>query len=130
MSEVNNTIAIIPSSQFKWTFQVQYKESLPTRDAAIRYASRFNCNLIVQYTKRSGPLFDVLQDPEFVSFSGVDIESVERIQIIQEPESVGWSKLLLRGAFRLAKRMATGVKDTSHENAISRVPSQALAAKS
>jgi hypothetical protein len=130
MSEVNTTIAIIPSSQFKWTFQVQYKESLSTRDEAIHYASRNNCNLIVQYSKRSGPQFDVLHDPELVCTSGVRCEPVETVQVVAQPESVGWSKLLFRGAFRLAKRMATGVKNSHHENAMPAVPSQALAAKS
>lgn len=129
MSEVNSTIAIIPSSQFKWTFQVQYIESLFTRDEAILYASRNNCNLIVQYSKRSGPQFDVLQDPELVCTSGVSVERVETVPVIAEPESRAWSKLLLRRTFRLAKRLATGVKESSHKPAMPAVAGQAMAAK-
>jgi hypothetical protein len=129
MSEENSTIAIIPSSQFKWTFQVQYKESLPTREDAIRYASRNGCNLVVQYSKRTGPQFDVLHDPELVCTSGVKVETVQKVEAVMEPESVGWSKLLFRRAFRLARRMATGVKTSQHDEAMPAVHSHALAAK-
>ena len=129
MSEGNSTIAIIPSSQFKWTFQVQYKESLPTRDDAIQYASRNGCNLVVQYSKRTGPQFDVLHDPELICTSGVKVETVEQVEVVPEPESVGWSKLLFRGVSRLARRMATGVKTPRHEKAMPAVPSHALVAK-
>ena len=129
MSEVNSTIAIIPSSQFKWTFQVQYKESLPTRDDAIRYASQNGCNLVVQYSKRPGPQFDVLHDPDLVCTSGIKVETVQKVEVVMEPESVGWSKLLFRGVFRLARRMATDVKTSQHEKSMAAVPSHALAAK-
>ena len=129
MSEGNSTIAIIPSSQFKWTFQIQYKESLPTRDDAIRYASRNGCNLVVQYSKRTGPQFDVLHDPELVCTSGVKIETVEKVEVVMDPEPVGWGRTLFGRAFGLAKRLATGVKASHQEKAMPAVASHALAAK-
>ena len=129
MAEVNSTISIIQSSQFKWTFQVQYKESLNTRDEAILYASRHACNLIVQYSKRSGPQFDVLQDPELVCTTGTNCAKVETVPVIIEPESVGWSRLMLRRMFSLAKRVGSVAGSQQGKTAMAAVPSQAMASE-
>jgi hypothetical protein len=64
MGNANSTLALLTSSEFKWTAQIQYMETLSNRDEAIRYASEHGCNLIVKYEKRSGPQFDVMNDPE------------------------------------------------------------------
>ncbi|MCL5670429.1 MAG: hypothetical protein M1423_03910 [Acidobacteria bacterium] len=130
MADVNNAIFIVPSSQFKWTFEVQYMESLPTREEAIRYASQKKCNLIVEYSKRSGPLFDVMLDPERVCESENSVDPIETVQPIKEYEQASWGKLMFRRAFRLGRRLATGVRDSNHKNAAPTVPSQALEAKS
>jgi hypothetical protein len=108
MANANSSIAVIPSSNFKWTAQIQYKESLFTRDEAIRYASQYGCNLIVKYEKRTGPLFDVLQDPNLACASEDSGETVETVSVLAEPESTGWSRLMLRGVFGLAKRLGAG----------------------
>lgn len=129
MVNANATIAIIPSSQFKWTFQIQYKESLPSRDEAIRYASRYGCNLIVEYSKRSGPLFDVLQDPEMVCTSEANPEFLEEVDVEIEPESAGWTRLMFRNLFRLVKRTGTAANNSSRQNAMHSAHSHALAAK-
>jgi hypothetical protein len=105
MANAYSRIAVIPSTRFKWTAQIQYKESLFTRDEAIRYASEHGCNLIVQYEKRSGPLFDALQDPNLVSTFEDCTEPVETVPVVAEPESHGWSKLMVRGVFGLARRL-------------------------
>lgn len=100
----STTITLVSCTHFKWTCQVQYKQSLPNRDEAIRYASRHGCNLIVQYHKRSGPLFDVMNDPELNTPSGNNDEQAETIHAEPEPESTGWGKLAFRSVLGLAKR--------------------------
>lgn len=106
MTNSSGSIAVISSSQFKWTAQVQYKESVFTRDEAIRYASEHDCNLIVKYEKRSGPLFDVLQDPDIVCTYESSQQTVETVHV-ELPNSGGWSKQLFRGVFGLAKRLGS-----------------------
>jgi hypothetical protein len=101
------SIAVVPCTHFKWTAQIQYKESLSTREEAIRYASRTGCNLIVIYEKRTGPKFDVLQDPNMGSEGCINDESSETVTVAIEPESTGWSKLLFRSVFGLAKRLGS-----------------------
>jgi hypothetical protein len=64
MGSANGTLALLSSSEFKWTAEIQYMESLENRDEAIRYASQHGCNLIVKYEKRTGPQFDVMLDPD------------------------------------------------------------------
>lgn len=88
-----NTIAVLPSTNFKWTAQVQYIETLPTRDDAVLYASEHDCNLIVVYERRTGPKFDVLQDPEKICTSLPQCEMVDIVPVDTEPESAGWSKI-------------------------------------
>lgn len=121
MQKADTLIAIIPSTQFKWTAQIQYFESLPTRDEAILYASQHSCNLIVEYERRSGPKFDALQDPNLVCTSDVSGELVERVPVLIEPASSARSKRMLRGVFGLANRLAA-VAGTSHrENVVNPV---------
>ena len=129
MENANGLIAVIPCSRFKWTAEIQYMRSLETRDEAIRYASRSGCNLVVKYEKRSGPLFDVLRDPNVVFTSEDNCETVEVVPALAEPESVGWSKFMARGTFRLAKRIVTGGSTSHRGKAMPSVQRQALAAK-
>lgn len=102
-----NTITILQSSQFKWPFQVQYIESLETRDQAIRYAGQHGCNLIVQYSRRTGPQFDVLLDPEHVCTSRDDSEVVQ-IEVSQQKDahSSGRSRSALSGVASLIRRFS------------------------
>lgn len=113
MTTANTSITIIQSSNFKWTAQVQYFESLSTRDEAIRYASEHNCNLVVEYNRRSGPKFDALLDPNMVCTSEGSCKAAEMVPVVAEPEPVGWSKLMLRGVFGFVKRLGAA-KTTSH----------------
>lgn len=121
MVNTNNTIAVVPSTHFKWTAQVQYMETLPTRDDAIRYASQRGCNLIVTYAKRTGPKFDVLQDPNLRQASEAETEKMQFVRVVYEPESVGWTKLMFRGMFRFAKRMGTVATASHRESAVNPV---------
>lgn len=111
MGNSNNTITILQSSHFKWPFQVQYIESLSTRDEAIQYAGRHGCNLIVQYSRRTGPQFDVLQDPEHVCTSVAESEVVEIAHDeMMGAQSNGRSRSALSGLANLIKRFSTGVR--------------------
>lgn len=93
MSKGYNTVAVLPSTNFKWTAQVQYIETLPTRDAAVLYASAHDCNLIVVYERRTGPKFDVLQDPEKICTSLPQCEMVDKVPVDSESESAGWRRV-------------------------------------
>jgi hypothetical protein len=129
MVNASSTIAVISSSNFKWTAQVQYKESLENRDEAIRYASQHGCNLIVQYEKRTGPKWDVLQDPNLVCTSGVTYETIETVPVMIEPERTGWSELMLRGVFGFAKRFGAAASIPAPKKPVPPAQSQAVAAK-
>jgi hypothetical protein len=108
MVNANNTIALVPSTEFKWTAQIQYKESLASREEAISYAGLHGCNLIVKYDRRTGPLFDVMNDPNLASVSGVYAETTETVSVVIEPEPTGRGKKMVRGVFGLfARRLAT-----------------------
>jgi hypothetical protein len=114
MGNASNTITILQSSCFKWPFQVQYIESLETRDEAIRYAGRHGCNLIVQYSRRPGPQFDVLQDPEQVCTSITDGEVVElSSEELMMAQSNGRSRTALSGIADLIRRFSTGTRRPS-----------------
>ncbi len=123
MANANNTITVIPSSSFKWTAQIQYKESLYTRDEAIQYASEHDCNLVVKYERRSGPLFDALQDPNLGSTPRVASEIVEVVTATAGPESASRSKSMLRGVFGFARRLGTAAITSHREKAIPSVAS-------
>ena len=107
MGNPNRTITILQSSQFKWPFQVQYIESLETRDQAIQYAGRHGCNLIVQYSRRTGPQWDVLQDPEQVCTSRSDSEVIEiASDESMEAQYTGRSRSALSGLADLIRRFS------------------------
>ncbi|HEX5413356.1 MAG TPA: hypothetical protein VFZ27_16005 [Terriglobia bacterium] len=108
MGTTNTTITILQSSQFKWPFQVQYMESLETRDQAIRYAGQRGCNLIVQYSRRPGPQFDVLLDPENVCTSRADSEviQIEVDQLKDAQSSGGHSRSAFSGVAKLIRRFS------------------------
>jgi hypothetical protein len=111
MGNSNNTITILQSSRFKWPFQVQYIESLETRDEAILYAGRHGCNLIVQYSRRTGPQFDVLQDPEQVCTSVADSEVIQIAQDeLMQRHSSGRSRSALSGIADLIRRFSAASK--------------------
>lgn len=107
MANSTSTIKILQSQHFKWPFQVQYIESLQTRDEAIQYAGRHGCNLIVQYSRRTGPQFDVLQDPEQVctSIAQCEVIKIESTEAMQAQTS-GRSRSTLTGLAGLIKRFS------------------------
>lgn len=127
MVNENSSIAVVPSTRFKWTAEIQYKESLSDQDEAIRYASQHHCNLIVKYHKRTGPLFDVMNDPGLSCATQIDEEAIETVPAVFEPESTGWSKLVLRSVFGLAKRIGGVPSNTQRNNAMT--SAHAMAAK-
>ena len=107
MGNSNSTIKLLQSNYFKWPFQVQYIESLETRDEAIQYAGRHGCNLIVQYSRRPGPQFDVLQDPEQVCTSIAECEVIEIDSAeLMQAHSAGRSRSALSGLAYLIKRFS------------------------
>ncbi|HET7101136.1 MAG TPA: hypothetical protein VFJ52_08305, partial [Terriglobia bacterium] len=103
----SGTIKLLQSNHFKWPFQVQYIESLETRDEAIQYAGRHGCNLIVQYSRRTGPMFDVLQDPEQVCTSIAEAEVIEiSSDELMQAQSTGRSRSALASVADLIKRFS------------------------
>lgn len=107
MGNSNSTIKLLQSHQFKWPFQVQYIESLETRDEAIQYAGRHGCNLIVQYSRRTGPQFDVLQDPEQVCTSKAECEVIEiDSSELMQAQSARRSRSALSGVAGLIRRFS------------------------
>lgn len=125
MGNSNRLIAVISSSHFKWEPEIQYMESFPTRDEAILYASERGCNLIVKYERRSGPPFDVLQDPHMVSTAGGDCETVDAVRVSPKAGPARRGKSFLLGLFGLAKR--AGAENASHHgNAMPAVHGHAL----
>lgn len=111
MGNTTNSLALVTSSEFNWTAEIQYKESLENRDEAILYASQHGCNLIVQYEKRSGPRFDVMLDPASRWTSRTDCEVVEAA-----PPSTGtkrWRKRRLLNMFGLARRIDSAAANVS-----------------
>jgi sugar phosphate isomerase/epimerase len=107
---VNTTgkIAVISSSDFDWTAEIQYKESLETLEDAVRYASRLGANMIVKYSLATGVHFDVMHDPNLHSASdlGADaVDSVQMVPVIVEPERHGWIRLVFRSVFSLFRRI-------------------------
>ncbi|HKT11432.1 MAG TPA: hypothetical protein VJW77_06350 [Terriglobia bacterium] len=107
MVNSNGTIKILQSQHFKWPFQVQYIESLETRDEAIQYAGRHGCNLIVQYSRRPGPQFDVLQDPEQVCTSIAQCEEIEIDSAeLMKAQSARQSRSSLSGFASLIRRFS------------------------
>lgn len=118
MTKSNNLIAVIPWSRFKWTNEVQYKQSLFTQDEAVRYASQHGCNVIVKYEKRSGPLFDVFLDPEMAGMPEEGCETVEAVSL-EELGSARRSRSMFRGLFGLMKRLLSSPNTSQHEKALS-----------
>jgi hypothetical protein len=114
MANANKTIAIVPSNEFKWTAQIQYQESLPTREEAIRYAGLHGFNLIVKYERRSGPLFDVMNDPNLACVSESGSASLETVSVEIEPESPSRGKKMARGIFGLFARRPDAATVTAH----------------
>ena len=108
MGNADNTLALVTSSEFKWTAQIQYMESLANRDEAIRYASEHGCNLIVKYEKRSGPQFDVMIDPDSTWTSKAACERVQSLPKLK-------SKRGLLGMFGLGRRVAPVVAGISKQ---------------
>ncbi|HXH50135.1 MAG TPA: hypothetical protein VNM47_12395 [Terriglobia bacterium] len=114
MANAKKTIAIVPSTEFKWTAQIQYQESLPTREEAIRYAGLHGFNLIVQYERRSGPLFDVMNDPNLTCLSEISSNSFETVSVEIEPEAPSRRKKVARGIFGLFARRPDTATVTAH----------------
>ena len=130
MANAKGLIAVVPCSRFKWTAQIEYKESLSTRDEAIRFASEHGYNLIVKYERRPGQLFDVLRDPNLVCTSEDGSETVEVVAALDESEFSSPSKRRLGGLAGMIKWLVGSSANTSRqEKATAEVHSQALAAK-
>ena len=129
MPKVNSTIAVLPSPNFKWTAQVQYIETLPTRDEAVLYASAHDCNLIVVYERRTGPKFDVLQDPEHICTSLPQCEVVDSVPVDTDSESAGWGKLGHGNRSSFGKLFRAIMGSPRQKNAGSEAQGHAIAAK-
>lgn len=114
MANANGLIAVVPCSRFKWTAQIEYKESLYTRDEAIRFASQHGYNLIVKYERRPGPLFDVLRDPNLVCASEDSSETVEVVAALEKSEIASPSKRRLGGLASMIKWLVGSPANASH----------------
>ena len=114
MVSANNTIALVASTEFKWTAEIQYKESLASREEAIRYAGLHGWNLIVKYDRRSGPLFDVMHDPNLANVSEAYADTNETVSVVIEPERDGLGKRMARGVFGLFGQRIAAAAVTAH----------------
>ena len=126
MGKSSNTLALVSSSEFKWTAEIQYKESLETLDEAVRYASRHGFNMIVKYNLAAGLHFDVMHDPNLRSASdlgGDAVDTVQMVPVIVEPERHGWILLVFRSLFNLFRRIGATASPVPAPS------SQAVAAK-
>ncbi len=104
MGNANSTLALLSSSEFKWTAEIQYMESLENRDEAIRYASQHGCNLIVKYEKRTGPQFDVMVDPQSRWTSQAASGQLESVSAGRKATNAGPKKRGILGMFGLSRR--------------------------
>ncbi len=126
MVNPNGKIAVISSSDFDWTAEIQYKESLETLDDAVRYASRLGFNMIVKYNMAAGVHFDVMHDPNLRSASdlgGDTLDTVKMVPVIIEPERQGWLRVMSRSVFNVVRRTSAAT------SAMPAPSSQAVAAK-
>lgn len=114
MTKANNTIALVPVREFKWTAEIQYKESLNSREDAIRYAGLHGWNLIVKYDRRTGPQFDVMNDPNLAKMPAAYAETAETVSVEFEPERAGLGKRMARGMFGLFSKRLTPAASTVH----------------
>ncbi|HET7102131.1 MAG TPA: hypothetical protein VFJ52_13340 [Terriglobia bacterium] len=105
MGKSNTTLALVSSSEFKWTAEIQYMESLANRDDAIKYASRHGCNLIVKYEKRNGPQFDVMLDPESRWTSEAGTGQSGTVTAVEKAKSGGRRKRGFLGMFGFTRRI-------------------------
>ena len=101
-----DAIVIIPRECFRCRPRVRFMESFPTRAAALSYAFQQGCNLIVESTEGSIPLFDVMQDPDGACAAGLDLKLVKTEDVLVEPASTGWTTLMLCTLWDIAKRLA------------------------
>ena len=115
MGNANSTLALLSSSEFKWTAEIQYMESLENRDEAIRYASQHGCNLIVKYEKRTGPQFDVMLDPESRWTSQAGSGQLKSVTDRRKAKSAGRKRRGILGMFGLSRRIdATAAGASQH----------------
>ena len=113
MGNTNSTLALLTSSEFKWTAQIQYIETLNNREEAIRYATQHGCNLIVKYEKRSGPQFDVMLDPDSRWTSEAGSGQFQSAPALKEAMSGRRKKRGFLGMFGLAGRIETAATSVS-----------------
>lgn len=119
MASSKNLIAVIPWSRFKWTCEAQYKQSLYTREEAIRYASRHGYNVVVEFEKRSGPLFDVFLDPDVDCQSDEDYEIVEVVDVLEESGPARRRRPIFRSLAGLFRRHRAGASIPQQGKALS-----------
>lgn len=105
MGNANSTLALLTSSEFKWTAEIQYMGTLGNRDEAIRFASKHGCNLIVKYEKRSGPQFDVMLDPDSRWTSEAGSGRPGPARVVEAAKSGEQKKHGLLSMFGLARRI-------------------------
>jgi len=110
----NNAITLVPVKEFKWTAEIQYKESLASREDAIRYAGLHGWNLIVKYDRRTGPQFDVMNDPNLAGMSEAYADTSETVSVEFEPKRAGLGKRMARGMFGLFSRRLAPAASTAH----------------
>lgn len=112
MLKPDNSVAIIPRENFSWRPRVQFKESFPTRAEALDFAFEHGFNLIVENHEGRKYHYDVLLDPDRVCISGLSMVSMEMEDVLVEPDSRGWSDLVLASAYNFGKRVASAAATT------------------
>ncbi len=107
--EASRAIAVIPSENFRWRARVQFQDSFRTRDQALNYAFEHGYNLIVEHEEGKGLQYDVLYDPDQVSTSGMNLESVETEDFLAEPDPISWTSLMVSSIVNLIKWFSSGL---------------------
>lgn len=107
MLETERPVAIIPSTCFRWRARVQFIETFKTRAAALNFAFQHDYNLVVERGEGDASLFDVLDDPDGVCTSGLDLELLKTEDVLVEADSSGWTTLMFWTVWGFLKRLAT-----------------------
>jgi hypothetical protein len=107
MAGESSPLSIIPSECFRWRPRVQFIDTFHTRKSAIDHALDHGYNLIVERNEGSTSLFDVLLDPDRACTDGINLEPLHSEEVLIEPDTMGWTSLMVLTLWSLCKRLAT-----------------------
>jgi hypothetical protein len=107
MAGESSPVSIIPSECFRWRPRVQFIDTFQTRKSAIDHALDHGYNLIVERNEGNTSLFDVLLDPDRACTDGINLEPLHSEEVLIEPDTMGWTSLMVLTLWSICKRLAT-----------------------